>query len=76
MEEKLTLHAAAYLLSNHFVSKKSMAIHLGISYRALLRLCNGHSSQHDTQNIMIGIARYCMQEHIPPEQLFREFAPM
>lgn len=75
MNARLTLHLAEYLIDNLFSSKRAMAIATGISYRTLLRLCNGKYSQRDVENVMIGIANYCLQERIAPQALFHGFCP-
>ena len=73
MDAKLTLHMAEYFLKNVFPSKRVMAISMGISYRALLRLYSGKCSEKDVKSIMIGIAQYCLQERIAPQELFCGF---
>lgn len=75
MEEKVTQHCARRLLELCFSCKKDMADALNVSYRALLRLFNGNNFPGDTQRIMNAIAQYCMEKHIPPEELFEGFAP-
>ena len=44
---------AEYFLKNVFPSKRVMAISMGISYRALLRLYSGKCSEKDVKSIMI-----------------------
>ena len=74
MESRLTVHMLDYLLEHRFASKKALASRLDISYRALLRIYQGQSSRYDIQNIMYGIATYCLYESIPPIKLFRGFS--
>ncbi len=74
LENKLTLYLARYFLKRDFRSKRDMAAKLHIPYRALLRLFQGQSSGHDTQQVMNGIAAYCVIAQIPLNDLFREFS--
>ena len=76
MEIELTLYLAQKILMNRFASKKEISVCLSVSYRALLRLFHRQSSTHDTQQIMNGIARYCLAERISPEELFQGFSPV
>jgi len=73
MDARLTLHMADYFLNNVFPSKRAMAMKVGISYRALLRLYNGKYTYQDVKNVMIGIGLYCLQEQIAPQDLFHGF---
>lgn len=75
MDVRLALHMTEYFLCNTFSSKRAMAAGTGISYRALLRLYSGKYSGRDVENVMIGIARYCLQERISPKELFHGFCP-
>ena len=55
-------------------TKKAMSDQLGIPYRALLRVCHEEGSEQEVQCVLCCIARYCLQEHIPPTELFHGFS--
>lgn len=74
VQRRLTLHAAEYLLNHCFSSKKVMSDQLGIPYRALLRVCHEEGAEQEVQCVLCCIARYCLQEHIPPTELFHGFS--
>lgn len=76
MGSEVTRHIADRLLRNHFANKKSMAQRLEIPYHALLRPLRGQSYPKETQRIMNAITAYCMEQHIPPEELFAGFLPI
>ena len=74
IERKLMLHLIDYLLDRRFSSKRSLAARLNIPYRALLRLYHGIETQRDAEIILSKLAQYCMEENIPPRELFRDFS--
>jgi len=53
-----------------------MAQTLGIPYRSLLRVFNEQSYPGDVQRTMNAIAAYCMEQRIPPEELFAGCVPI
>lgn len=75
MENKITRHMAKCVLKN-FLNKKDMAQTLGIPYRSLLRVLNEQSYPGDVQRTMNAIATYCMEQRIPPEELFAGCVPI
>ncbi len=74
LESKMTLYLAQYFLERDFRSKRDMAVKLHIPYRALLRLFQGQCTAHDAQQVMNGIAAYCISTQVPLDELFREFS--
>ena len=65
-----------HLLNHYFLNKKAMAHALGIPYRTLLRIFNDQSYPGDVQRTMNAIATYCMEQRIPPEELFADCVPI
>ncbi len=75
MEYQVVLSLSKYLLKRNFRSKQIMAQTLGIPYRSLLRVFNEQSHPGDVQRTMNAIAAYCMEQRIPPEEIFAGFVP-
>jgi len=76
MEYQLVLSLSKYLLKKSFRSKRTMAQTLGIPYRSLLRVFNEQCYPGDVQRTMNAIATYCMEQRIPPEELFAGCVPL
>jgi len=76
MLNQITLHMANHLLRNYFTNKKAMAQKLEIPYCSLLRIFNEQSYPGDVQRTMNAIATYCMEQRIPPEELFAGCVPL
>lgn len=76
MEYQVVFSLSTYLLKRSFRFKRIMAQTLGIPYRSLLRVFNDQSSPGDVQRTMNAIAAYCMEQRIPPEELFADFVPV
>ncbi len=76
MEYQVVFSLSKYLLKRDFRSKRIMAQTLGIPYRSLLRIFNEQSYPGDVQRTMNAIATYCMEQRIPPEELFADFVPI
>lgn len=70
MEYQVVFSLSKHLLKRDFRSKRIMAQRLGIPYRSLLRVFNEQSYPGDVQRTMNAIATYCMEQRIPPEELF------
>ena len=67
---------ANHLLRNYFANKKALAQELEIPYHSMLRVFNDQSHPGDVQRTMNAIAAYCMEQRIPPEELFADFVPI
>lgn len=76
IQQKFTLHCAQRIYELDFTSKKAMSQALDIPYRSLLRVFNSQSYPGDVQRTMNAIATYCMEQRIPPEELFAGCIPI
>lgn len=73
MENRIVLYLAQFLIEHCFYSKHEISNALGLSYRAVLRLFKGISSQKDTESILSAILWYCVKSNIPPQEMLRGF---
>ena len=70
MQQRLIEQLTGRLLPSCFRTKKEMAEKIGVPYRTLLSVYDGHGSGKTTEQVIDAILRYCIREHIPLDTIF------
>ena len=70
MQQRLIEQLTGSLRPSCFQSKKEMAEKIGVPYRSLLSVCDGHGGGKRTEHVINAILRYCIREHIQLDTIF------
>ena len=70
MEQRLIDQLTGSLMPTCFQTKKEMAEKIGVPYRSLLSVCDGHGSGKTTEQVIDALLRYCIREHVPLDTIF------